>query len=173
MTVERSGDPGRVLLGKIVGVFGVEGWVKVHSYTEPRENLFRYKPWIVCSASGDRTVDKPTGRIQGHGIVAQLPQVADRDAAAALIGAEILVDRATLPEAKQGEYYWSDLEGLEVKLEDGTSLGTVSHLFSTGANDVLVVRGLRERLLPYLPGDVVKKVDLERRVIEVDWDPEF
>ncbi|HVF33964.1 MAG TPA: ribosome maturation factor RimM [Candidatus Saccharimonadia bacterium] len=173
MTDGRAGEPGRVLLGKVVGVFGVEGWVKVHSYTEPRENLFRYKPWIVRSASGDRTVEKPTGRVQGQGIVAQLPEVADRDAAAALIGAEILVDRSTLPQPKQGEYYWSDLEGLEVKLEDGTLLGTVSHLFSTGANDVLVVRGTRERLLPYLPGDVVKKIDLERRVIEVDWDPEF
>ena len=89
------------------------------------------------------------------------------------MGAEIYVERAALPRAKPGEYYWSDLEGLEVRLEDGTSLGTVSHLFSTGANDVLVVRGQRERLLPYVPGEVVKRIDLEGRVMVVDWDPEF
>lgn len=170
---DRSHEPAQVLLGKIVGVFGVEGWVKLHSYTEPRENLFRYKPWVVRTSAGDRTVEQPMGRVQGQGIVAQLPQVEDRDAAAALIGAEIFVDRATLPQPKQGEHYWADLEGLEVRLEDGTSFGTVSHLFATGANDVLVVRGTRERLLPYLPGDVIKRVDLERRLIEVDWDPDF
>ena len=173
MTPQPATDPGRVLLGKIVGVFGVEGWVKVHSYTEPRENLLRYKPWIVRGASGESVVEKPQGRVQGPGLVAKLPGVEDRDRAAGMIGAEILVDRAQLPKAKPGEYYWSDLEGLEVKLEDGTSLGTVSHLFSTGANDVIVVRGERERLLPYIPGDVVKVVDLEGRVIVVDWDPEF
>jgi 16S rRNA processing protein RimM len=172
MTPNDANDRSRVLLGKIVGVFGVEGWVKVHSYTEPRENLFRYKPWILVTAAGESTLDTPKGRAQGQGLVAKLPGIDDRDAAAALVGTDIFVDRARLPKAKEGEYYWSDLEGLEVRLEDGTVLGSVSHLFSTGANDVVVVRGDRERLLPYT-GDVIRRVDLEARVLVVDWDPEF
>ena len=173
MAPDAATSAGRVLVGKIVGVFGVDGWVKVHSYTEPRENLFRYKPWIVRTAIGEDTLETPQGRVHGPGLVAKLPGIDDRDRAAAMMGAEIYVERAALPRAKPGEYYWSDLEGLEVRLEDGTSLGTVSHLFSTGANDVLVVRGQRERLLPYVPGDVVKRIDLEGRVMVVDWDPEF
>ena len=172
MAPDAASDRSRVLLGEIVGVFGVEGWVKVHSYTEPRENLFRYRPWILVSAGGESTLDKPQGRAQGKGLVAKLPGIDDRDAAAALVGAEILVDRARLPKAKEGEFYWSDLEGIEVRLEDGTVLGKVSHLFSTGANDVVVVRGDRERLLPYT-ADVIKRVDLEAGVLVVDWDPEF
>lgn len=172
MAPDAAKDRSRVLLGKIVGVFGVEGWVKVHSYTEPRDNLFRYRPWILVSAGGERTLDKPKGRAQGQGLVAKLPGIDDRDAAAALVGAEILVDRAQLPKAKEGEFYWSDLEGIEVRLEDGTVLGKVSHLFATGANDVVVVRGDRERLLPYT-GDVIRRVDLEAGVLVVDWDPEF
>ncbi len=173
MTPAASAPPGRVLLGKIVGVFGVEGWVKVHSYTEPRENLFRYRPWIVTVGSDERAVERPKGRVQGQGLVAKLEGVDNRDAAQALIGAEIHLERARLPKAKQGEYYWSDLEGLEVRLESGRTLGVVSHLFSTGANDVLVVKGERERLLPYVPGDVIKSIDLDARVIVVDWDPDF
>lgn len=166
-------ETGQVLLGKIVGVFGVEGWVKVHSYTEPRENLFRYRPWILRDGAGERTVDRPKGRAQGPGLVASIPGVEDRDAAAALIGTEILVERTSLPAAKEGEFYWSDLEGLEVVLEDGRTLGRVSHLFSTGANDVLVVKGERERLLPYVRGDVVKSIDLDAARMVVDWDPDF
>ena len=166
-------ETGQVLLGKIVGVFGVEGWVKVHSYTEPRENLFRYRPWILRDGAGERTVEQARGRAQGQGLVAAIPGIEDRDAAAALIGTEIFVERTSLPPAKEGEYYWSDLEGLEVVLEDGRTLGRVSHLFSTGANDVLVVKGERERLLPYVTGDVVKSVELESGRIVVDWDPDF
>lgn len=172
MAPDAANERSRVLLGKIVGVFGVEGWVKVHSYTEPRDNLFRYRPWILVSAGGESTLDKPKGRAHGQGLVAKLPGIDDRDAAAALVGAEILVDRDRLPKAKAGEVYWSDLEGIEVRLEDGTVLGKVSHLFATGANDVVVVRGDRERLLPYT-GDVIRRVDLEAGVLVVDWDPDF
>lgn len=161
----------RVLLGRIVGVFGVGGSVKVESFTEPRDNLFRYRPWIVLKAGVETEISKPKGRAQGKGLVAEL-HAEDRDQAAALVGAEIYVDRAQLPEAKAGEFYWADLEGLAVRLEDGRSLGTVSHLFSTGANDVIVVKGERERLIPYVP-DVVKSVDLEAQAVVVDWDPDF
>ena len=163
----------RILLGRIVGVFGVEGWVKLHSYTEPRENIFRYSPWHVRQGDSETTMDKPRGRAQGKGLVGRLPGISDRDQAAALVGAEIWVERAALPRPEPGEHYWADLEGLRVVTEDGIELGQVSHLFSTGANDVLYVTGERERLIPYIPEQVVKSVDREAGVIRVDWDPEF
>jgi 16S rRNA processing protein RimM len=163
-----------VLLGKIVGVHGLRGELKLESYTEPRTQIFRYRPWLLRSASGETTVDGAHGRTQGKGLVGELPGVADRDAAVALIGAEIWVARAALPAAKPGEYYWSDLEGTEVVTVEGVSLGRVSHLIATGANDVLIVRdGERERLIPFLVGHHVTAVDLGADRITVDWDPEF
>jgi 16S rRNA processing protein RimM len=164
----------RVLLGKIVGVFGVRGWIKIQSHTEPREALFDYRPWILRQRGTEREIRKFEGRPQGRGLVALLPGVESREAAEALIGTEIYVDRAALPPAGQGEYYWIDLEGLTVSTVEGVALGRVSHLFATGSNDVIVVRdGERERLIPFLPDDVVKQVDLAGGRMTVDWDPEF
>jgi len=164
-----------VLLGKVVGVHGVRGELKLESYTEPRTQIFRYKPWRMRSADGETLLEQGgRGRAQGKGLVAQLPGVTDRDAAAALVGTEIWVARSALPAAKPGEYYWADLEGLEVVTLEGRSLGTVSHLIATGSNDVLVVRDPeRERLIPFLPGSAVAGVDLEGGRITVDWDPDF
>ena len=164
----------RILLGKIVGVFGVKGWVKLQSHTEPREALFDYLPWVLRQRGTERIVDKIEGRAQGRGLVASFPGFDSRDAAEALIGTEIWVDRAAMPKPRKGEYYWVDLENLAVQTIDGLSLGRVSHLFATGSNDVLVaVDGERERLIPFLPDSVIKRVDLEAGLIVVDWDPEF
>jgi 16S rRNA processing protein RimM len=163
-----------LLLGRIVGLFGVDGWLKVESYTEPRTRIFKYRPWLLRSAAGERELDGAKGRAQGKGIVASLPGIADRDAAAALVGTEIWIPRSALPKPKPGEYYWADLEGLDVVTIDGRPLGTVSHLFATGANDVLVVRdGDRERMIPFVPGQFVQAVDLDARRLTVDWDPDF
>lgn len=169
-----SGPEKLVLLGKVVGVHGVRGEVKLESYTEPRTQIFRYQPWRVRSASGETQVAGGNGREQGKGIVATLPGIDDRDAAAALIGSEIWVERSALPRAKPGEYYWVDLEGLAVQTVEGVPLGTVSHLVATGANDVLVVKDeKRERLIPFVIGSFVTEVDLDAARIVVDWDPEF
>ena len=169
------GTPERlVLLGRIVAVHGVRGEVKLESFTEPREQIFRYRPWLLRGPAAELTVERARGRGQGKGLVAELPGVADRDAALALVGAEIRVPRAALPEPAPGEYYWFDLEGLEVATLQGVPLGRVSHLVATGANDVLVVRdGERERLIPFIPGHFVSRVDLDEGRITVDWDPEF
>jgi 16S rRNA processing protein RimM len=164
----------RVLLGKVVGVFGVKGWVKLQSHTEPRDALFDYLPWTQRQRGSEREIENVEGRAQGRGLVASFPGVDTRDAAEALVGAEIWVARDALPKPKRGEYYWVDLEGLAVETVDGISFGRVSHLFATGANDVLVaIDGERERLIPFLPDDVIKRVDLDARLIVVDWDPDF
>jgi 16S rRNA processing protein RimM len=163
-----------ILLGKIVGVHGVRGELKLESYTEPRTQIFCYQPWLMRSAAGEKAVGDCRGRAQGKGLVAELPGITDRDAAAALVGTEIWVTRSALPAPKPGEYYWSDLEGLEVVTVEGVALGRVSHLVATGANDVLIVKGAeRERLIPFLVGQYVTKVDLDADRLTVDWDPEF
>ena len=167
-------DEKKILVGKIVGLSGVRGEFKLESYTEPRTQIFRYQPWLLKSASGESEVSGGRGRAQGKGIVATLPEVNDRDAAARLIGSEIWVRRSALPRSERGEYYWADLEGLEVVTVEGAMLGRVSHLIATGANVVLVVRGgERERLIPFVIDDYVKEVDLDSGRITVDWDPEF
>ena len=163
----------RVLLGKVVAAHGVQGQLKLQSYTEPPANLLGYKPWILVQGGRELLIERPNGRLAGQVLVVGVPDVTERDGAMALVGAEVYVERASLPKADPGEYYWSDLEGLEVVTIEGTSLGSVSHLFATGANDVMVVKGERQRLIPFLPEQVVRAVDLEARRIEVDWDPEF
>ena len=163
-----------LLLGRIVGLFGVAGWVKVESYTEPRARILKYRPWLLKAGGRETEVAKVQGRAQGKGVVAGLPDVGDRDAAMPWIGAEIWVPRSALPKPKRGEYYWADLEGLDVVTTDGAALGKVSHLFSTGANDVVVVRdGERERMIPFVLKQFVREVDLDAGRIVVDWDADF
>lgn len=163
-----------VTLGHVSGLYGVRGWIKVYSDTDPREGILRYSPWYLDRGRGLETWEVEQGRRQGRNVVAKLAGCDDRDAAAELLKATIAVRREQLHDRlAPGEYYWTDLEGLEVVTTGGTSLGRVDHLFETGANDVLVVKGERERLLPYIWDQVVKEVDLDNRRMVVDWDPEF
>jgi 16S rRNA processing protein RimM len=164
-------DQRRLVLGRIVGVYGVQGWVKVHSETEPREGILRYSPWLLGRDSTPRPVLE--GKRHGKGVIARLAGCEDRDQAAGLVEQEIAVTRDRLPPPRADEFYWADLEGLEVVTQADVRLGTVDHLFSTGANDVLVVMGERERLLPFAWGDVILDVDFTAGRIRVDWDPEF
>jgi len=163
----------QVLVGRVSGLYGVRGWVKVLSFTEPRENILKYAPWRVCQ--GDETVECAVaeGKVHGKGLIARSEGVADRDDAARYVGADIRVDRGQFGRESQGEYYWVDLAGMRVETVDGRSLGKVASLFATGANDVMVVEGERRRLVPFLIDDVVVRVDRETRTIVVDWDPEF
>ena len=162
----------RILLGRISGVFGVRGEVKIESWTDPREAIFRYQPWTLVRGAVSSSLAGVRGRNHGLALVASVPGIDDRDRAQELVGSEISVPRSALPPPKPGEYYWVDLEGLSVQTVDGTVLGTVSHLFDTGANPVLVVQGDRERLLPFVSPHLVS-VDFDARKIVVDWDPDF
>ena len=163
----------RVILGRVAGLHGMRGWVKVLSYTEPRGNILSYPRWQLRTAEGWQALALAAGQSHGDRVRAQLEDVNDRDQAAALVGADIAVMRAEMPAAGAGEYYWSDLEGLSVRNLAGEDLGRVVRLFSTGSNDVMVVAGARERLLPFLSGTVVRDVDLARGEIRVDWDAAF
>lgn len=164
----------RILLGRIIGAFGVRGELKLESWTEPRLAIFAYQPWILRAPSGqETTLAGARGRDSGKHLVATFPGIDDRNVVEAMRGTEIYVARSALPPPKPDEYYWVDLEGLDVATVDGVALGHVSHLFSTGANDVLVVRGDRERMIPFVRGDYVQSIDFERNLVVVDWDPEF
>jgi 16S rRNA processing protein RimM len=163
----------RVLIGRVVGVFGVRGELKLESYTEPTGALLRYQPWIFIHNAVESPLTGVKGRDNSRGVVATVPGITDRDAAQALVGGEIWVARAALPKSKPGEYYWVDLEGLQVETTGGIDLGHVSHLFATGSNDVLVVRGERERMIPFVLDQYVISIDLDAGRMVVDWDPEF
>lgn len=166
-------DKHYLILGKISGVFGVKGWVKVFSYTDPRENILQYPRWLLRKGSAEQTVEVVAGQLQGKSVVASLKGVIDRDQAAALNGWTVMIERDQLPPASEGEYYWADLQGLKVITTQGIYFGHVDHLLETGANDVLVVSGERERLIPFLQGQTIVSIDLVQGLIVVDWDPEF
>jgi 16S rRNA processing protein RimM len=162
-----------VSVGHISGVYGVRGWVKVHSYTEPRDNIVRFTEWRLAQPGSSWSVALEDGRSHGKSVLAKLDGIDDRDRAAELIGAQISVERAALPPCEPGEYYWADLEGLAVRSEAGEWLGTVDHLLATGAHDVLVMREDARRMIPFVMDKVVRDVDLERGVIVVSWDASF
>jgi 16S rRNA processing protein RimM len=167
-----SRPDGLVHFGRITGLFGVQGWVKVFSHARPRETIIDYSPWLVKTTEGWREMVVEDGRAQGKGVVVKLAGVDDRDQASQLIGADIEIKLSQLPPPSKGEYYWAQLVGLEVVTLAGQSLGKVDHLVDTGANDVLVVRNGKERWLP-ATASVIRKVDLEAGVIRVDWDADF
>lgn len=161
----------RVSLGYISGVHGFKGWVKVFSYTDPREAIGDYQQWWLGSRPEPvRVLD---AKRHGKTVIALLQGVTTPEQAAELVEQEISVPRAELPPVAKQQYYWVDLLGLEVITTQGQSLGRVDKMIETGANDVMVVRGDRERLVPFVPGRYVKQVDLSGGSIEVDWDPDF
>ena len=164
-----------ILVGRINGLYGVRGWVKVYSETQPRENILSYRQWLLGEPGQWREVKLEDGRSQGKGVVAKLQGVDDRDQAASLHGQQIAIRREQLAPAREGEYYWADLIGLVVRNPDGVVFGHVDHLLETGANDVLVVidEAGAERLIPFVQGQFVLEIDLAERRMLVDWDPEF
>jgi 16S rRNA processing protein RimM len=167
-------DSELISIGEISGVFGIKGWVKVFSLTDPRENILEYSPWILKKGSEIKEVKLLNGKRQGKSIVACIEGVSDRDDAASYSGWEILINKSQLPETEEGEYYWADLVGLSVETESGISLGKVDYLIETGANDVLVVNDTeQERLIPFLQDSTIKKIDLTDKLMIVDWDPDF
>ena len=169
-----------LVVGKVVGAYGVRGWVKVHSFTDPKENIFDYQPLYLKTDAGWVPVEVTAGRVQGKGLVAQLDGETDRTRAEArFIGKEIATARTALPTLEDGDFYWSSLFGLRVKTTDGKDLGKIATMMETGANDVLVVRGdkdsldRQERLVPWVLDVYVTEVNIDAGFIIVDWDPDF
>ena len=163
-------------VGKISGVFGVKGWVKVFSFTEPRENILEYKPLYVLRHGDWLPTDVNGGQLQGKAVVMSLENVTDREQAMALIGSELAIKRSQLVETEDDEFYWADLIGLSVVNTEDQLLGQVDHLLETGANDVLVVDAIEpdtQYLIPFVLEKTVLDVDLENKQIRVDWQTDY
>ncbi|MFI3190090.1 ribosome maturation factor RimM [Crenothrix sp. D3] len=160
-------------VGKISGVFGIKGWVKVFSFTANKENILKYSPWVLRKADETKTIKVINGNLQGKAVVAQLDGINDRDQAESLMGWDIFISPAQLPKTRQNEYYWSDLVGLSVENTDGVEFGVISSLLETGANDVVIVQGERERCIPFLQGQTIINIDLTAGKMIVDWDADF
>lgn len=167
-----------IVLGKIVSVHGIRGEVKVYSFTDPLDNLLDYRRWTLRRGTEVRQAELVSGRVQGNVLVAKLKGLEDREVARTYAEFEILVPRSELPELDDGEFYWSQLEGLKVIDTNGQLFGVLDHMLETGANDVMVVKPCagslddRERLLPYTE-QCVQSVDLAAGEIRVDWDADF
>ena len=164
-------------MGRIVAPYGVYGWVKVLPDTEYVDSLFDYDRWML--GRGDPKYPEQwqpytveTAKVHNDVLLVKLEGVNDRDAAFACKGMHVAVFRDELPEPEENEYYWSDLIGMQVRNQQGVDLGLVADVFATGANDVLVVKGDRERLLPFV-AQVVLEVDMATKTMLVDWDAEF
>ena len=162
----------KVIIGRFGAPFGVKGWIKVNYFTEPPTNIFDYKPWFLQTDTGWEPLTIEANKILGTKPLVRIMGCEDRDQASWYTYHDICIDQSILPKVPKGEYYWSDLIGLQVINQDHTELGVVDHLMETGANDVLVVKNDRTRLIPYI-SHVILEVDLTKRRVIVDWDPEF
>lgn len=163
-------------VGKISGVFGVKGWMKIFSFTEPRKNILSYSP-IFMSRKGEWVEMKVSGgRIQGKGVVLGLVNITDPDQVLPLIGSELAIKKSQLKPSAKDEYYWSELIGLTVINMSDETLGKVDSLLETGAHDVLLVKNKErktEQLIPFVMDEIVEKVDLDKGIIQVDWELDY
>lgn len=165
-----------IVIGELGRAFGVKGWCWVHSHTRPLEGITRYRRWWVMpnrSGGVGQWFEVMRFADQNKGLIVQLKGIDQREMVEALTGASIAINADALPEPAAGEYYWRDLIGCQVQHVNGQALGVVRELLETGANDVLVVEGERERLIPFIPGEVLVSIEVDARRIVADWDPDF
>lgn len=161
-----------IIVGRFGKPFGVKGWIKVNSFTNPLENILLYNPWHISVKDGWEEIEVNDRKIQGQNLVVKLANCDTPEAAKIYTNKDIGVLRSQLPDLVQDEYYWTDLENMSVVNIHGIELGKVASFVATGANDVMVVQGDKEHLIPYI-SSVVISVDPEKGVITVDWDENF
>jgi len=162
----------RLLVGTINGLFGVQGWVKIFSHTQPRKNILSYKPWHIQIDEQWQILEIVNGREQSKTIVAKIKDIDNREQARAMIGIDVYIEKSQLLKLKKGEHYWEDLIGLEVINRSNFVLGKVQNLMETGVNYVLIVQGEKEHWVPYIE-PFLCEVNIEKQQILVDWDEDF
>lgn len=169
----------KILAGKISAAYGIKGWVKVYSYTDPIEHILSYAPWLLKRRSTEKLLKLDNGKTHGKGIVVLPEGFQDRNQAEELIGYEIWVDKHALPKLDQDDYYWHQLKGLAVINEADECLGVIDQMLETGANDVIVVSPTKdsiddqERLIPWVEPEFIRQVDLANEKILVTWSAEY
>lgn len=159
-------------MGRISAPFGVKGWVKVQPLTARARSLLDYPVWWVERDGGWEKHDIAAAKVQSEAVVARLTGCEDRDAAAAFRGRSIAVPRSELPQTQAGEHYWADLIGLTVVNGKAQNLGRITGILQTGANDVLVVEGERERMIPFI-ASVIREVDVPAGAVRVEWESDY
>lgn len=169
-----------IALGKIGSPYSISGWIRVFSFTENKESIFNYQPWRIEKAHQRFFVELSDWKRHSKSLIIKIKGINNRDAASTLTHFKITVNLSELPSLEESDYYWQDLIGCQVVTIAGYRLGKVIHMMETGSNDVMVLKsclqdtfGIKERLVPFLHGQVIKKVDLISRVIKIDWDPSF
>ncbi|MGL4454475.1 MAG: ribosome maturation factor RimM [Plesiomonas sp.] len=169
-----------VVLGKLGSTYGIRGWLRVYSSTENSESIFAYQPWYLKIRGQWCETELESWRHHNSDLIVKLKGIDDREAAHAMTNVEIAVEASQLPALDNGDYYWRDLMGCKVVNVSGYEFGKIIDMMETGSNDVMVVKanlndafGVKERLIPFLDGQVIKKVDLAAQTIEVEWDPGF
>ena len=166
-------EPARLItLGTCGGPYGVRGWLRIGSHTDPRPAIFDVQPWWVEVQGQRRELKVEHWRENGRHLVAKIAGFEDPESVSAIKGVGIEVERGDLPPPAKDEFYWCDLVGLTVHTLADEPLGAVRELFETGSNDVMVV-GEEKHLVPFLVDQVVKEVDFEAGVIRVDWDVNY
>jgi 16S rRNA processing protein RimM len=166
----------KVLVGTIGKPYGVKGWVKVNSYTEPVSNILDYRPWYLeapSKPSSRMPIEIADSRFHGQQILTLFANCTTPESACLYTNYKIYVERENFFPLAEGKYYWADLEGLKVYTCENTYLGIISAIFATGANDVLVITDKKRHLVPFLLDQTIKSVDLENKIMIVDWDTEF
>lgn len=162
----------RIIVGHFGQSYGVKGWLKVHSLTDPIDNILHYSPWQVQHLNQWHLVKITHAKQQGNNIIVKLAECDTPEAAKTYTNDPIAIEREQLPVLPKDEYYWTDLIGLRVINQEGIDFGIVDSLLATGSNDVFVIKGDRQRLLPYTT-EVVNNIDLTQKIIHVIWDADF
>ena len=163
-------------VGKISGVFGIKGWMKIFSFTDPRQNILNYSPLYLSRKGEWVEVKVSNGRMQGKGVVISFADITEPAQVLPLIGAELAISEQQLKPTAKDEFYWSDLIGLTVVNVHDEILGIVDNLLETGAHDVLLVKDKEhatERLIPFVMDEIVELVDLDSKLIRVDWELDY
>jgi 16S rRNA processing protein RimM len=166
-------NPEWVVVGRFCRPHGIKGFIRVLSFTEPRDNLFNFPTWYVQQNQQWQPIERVDDEITHKHILTRVKGYLEREDVAALTNCDIAVPRSQLPELDNGEHYWHELMGMRVIDQQGQLLGEVTELMMTGSNDVLIVEGDARYLIPYLPDEVIQRVDKQARTITVDWDVNF
>ncbi|MCF8006853.1 MAG: ribosome maturation factor RimM [Methylovulum sp.] len=167
-------DTRLIKIGEITSSFGIKGWLKVFSFTDERERILTFSPWIIKKPHAEPAkYTLSDGALHGKNVIVKLKEIDTRNQADTFIGSEIFIRQDQLPRPQQGEYYWSDLIGMAVITRLNVPLGRIDSMLETGANDVMIVKGEREHAIPFIHTQVIISIDVSEKQMIVEWDPEF
>lgn len=164
---------GTILVGRIGKVHGIKGWMRLHSFTQPIEEILAYQPWLIKQKNSWQELEVEASKAHHGSLLIKLVGIETPESAQAYVNAELIVKREQLPALADDEFYWNDLLGFTVVTQAGIELGKLDHWLATGANDVIVVKGEKEHLIPFVMQRFIVEVDTAAKRITVDWDPEF